>query len=1776
MLGHQFAYSTAPVRKVKEVQFGILSPEEIKACSVAKIEYPEVMDETTHKPKIGGPMDPRMGTIDRNFKCQTCGEGMSECPGHFGHVELACHVFHPGFIFKVKKILECICLNCGKLKADISDPNFTNKILNVRDPKIRMAVVWAHCKTKMLCGPDLKDENGEAEGEPTKVRGGCGYVQPQIRKEALKLFTLHKRLKDGDDEMNLTQPQKLLLSPSEISTIFKKILDSDLQLLGLSEGHARPEWMILSVMPVPPPPVRPSVVVEGGTIRSEDDLTHKLVDIIKASANLRKRESDGAPAHVIAEYEQLLQFHVATYMDNDIAGIPQALQKSGRPVKSIRARLKGKEGRLRGNLMGKRVDFSARTVITGDPNLELDEVGVPRSIAMNLTYPERVAPYNISYLQDLVRNGPTVYPGARYVVRDTGERIDLRHAKGVGPFLQYGWIVERHLKDGEAYDLSSFVLFNRQPSLHKMSMMSHRVKVMPYSTFRLNLSVTPPYNADFDGDEMNMHVPQSEETRAELSQIAWIISPQANKPVMGIVQDTLCGIRKFSLRDTFLDWNQVQNVLLWVPEWDGTVPTPAIMRPKPLWTGKQILSLVIPRGINITRYAEGTTNRFCPVSDDGMLIENGDIIFGIVDKKTAGASEGGLVHVVFREKGPEAARQLFTGLQRVVNFWLFHNGFSVGIGDTIADSATMAVITRKIADCKEKVVRIIDDATHDRLKAAPGMTIRESFEKMVERELNVARDDSGQYAQKNLKEDNNVKQMVVAGSKGSFINISQMSICVGQQIVEGRRIPFGFRHRTLPHFTKDDFSPEARGFVQNSYLSGLTPQEFFFHAMGGREGLIDTAIKTAETGYIQRRLVKALEDVMLCYDGTVRNSLGDVIQFVYGEDGMDGAFIEKQDVPTFACADSAFQHDYRVDVMDGENGFMAGVLEPKLYDSSLELQTKLDEEYAQLLEDRQLMRTFIFPRAEPNTSFYLPVNLLRIVQNARQIFHIDQRKPSDLDPAYIIDSVKELGEQLIVVPGDDPLSKQAQEDAILRFQIQVRATFACRRVLEKYHLTREAFDWVLGEVESKFDQAIAHPGEMCGTLAAQSIGEPATQMTLNTFHYAGVSSKNVTLGVPRLKEIINVATNLKTPSLTVYLDTEISVDVKRAQSVAHALEYTSLRTITSAVEIWYDPDPRETLIEEDVAFVGDFMAFTDEEVQSNLHLHSPWLLRLELNRTKMVGKLTMPYVASRIAESFKTDLFVIWSEDNSDKLVIRCRVLGGSEKADDGMGSFEEDVFLRQLENTMLNSVALCGVKDIHKVFLTQHNKVVVEDDGRINVREKEEWVLETEGVNLKTVMSIDGVDFKRTYSNSCVEIFNVLGIEAARAALLRELRGVIESDASYVNYRHLALLCDLMTHRGTLMPITRHGINRADTGALMRCSFEETVEVLMEAAAVGEKDDCHGIAENIMFGQMAPMGTGAFEVALDMSILKDTIIDHGGLLGESMLPTQSDNGRTAMTPYDTNSPIWQSSVFTVGQGSFSPFVVHGDHYGANVGTSPSGWAAYSPSSLALARYPLQSPFGGVKSPHQTSLTYSPTSPMILSSPDHRYSPTSPSFLATSPRYIPQSPLFNPISPRYSASSPSFSAISPRYSPSKSYFDNCLTSTNRSSCIVMFTASPELLPTSRFSPTSPMASPASPNYSPTSPTYSPAWYAAQREWLVTTNGSLNVAIVVLIRLPSSIELSGGTAKSLMEHSTILARNMTTLVDKLTPQLIFWTIETGMLSNKVLLARSLRALLVFSP
>ena len=1648
--------SKAPLREIKRVQFGILSPQEIKRMSVTDegIKYPEVMENG--KPKLGGLMDPRQGVVDRQSRCQTCTGNMTECPGHFGHIELAKPVFHCGFLNRTVKLLRCVCYYCSKLLVSPSSPKMKEAIADSKgNPRRRMALIYDLCKTKTVCEGgeevEIKKEDNWKEGEETADakklgHGGCGRYQPKIRRVGLELIGEWKHMNDDSQE------KKCTISAEKVHEVFRSITDEECILLGMDPKYARPDWMIITIVAVPPLAVRPAVVMFGSA-RNQDDLTHKLADIVKANNELIRNEQAGAATHIIQENVRMLQFHVATLVDNEIPGIPRAQQKSGRPLKSIKQRLKSKEGRIRGNLMGKRVDFSARTVITPDPNLRIDEVGVPKSIAQNLTFPEIVTPFNIEEMKMLVGRGNNHYPGAKYIIRDNGERIDLRfHPKPSDLHLQFGYKVERHIRDGD------IIVFNRQPTLHKMSMMGHRIRVLPWSTFRLNLSVTTPYNADFDGDEMNMHVPQSLETKAEIEQLAMvprmIVTPQANKPVMGIVQDTLCAVRKMTKRDVFLTQEQMMNLLMFLPLWDGRMPMPAILKPTPLWTGKQLFSLVIPGRVNVIRshsaHPDGEDEgpyKWISPGDTKVLIENGELLTGIICSKTVGSASGSLMHVVFNELGHECAGLFYGHIQTVVNNWLLLEGHTIGIGDTFADPQTYEDIQSTIKKAKTDVYEVIEKAHNDELEPTPGNTLRQTFENQVNRILNDARDKTGASAQKSLSEFNHFKSMVVAGSKGSKINISQVIACVGQQNVEGKRIPFGFRKRTLPHFIKDDYGPESRGFVENSYLAGLTPSEFFFHSMGGREGLIDTAVKTAETGYIQRRLIKAMESIMVSYDGTVRNSNGQVIQLRYGEDGLDGAFVEYQNLPTLKSSNKAFDKQFHFDVSNERHlkrVFTDDVVR-ELTSNAASL-TELEREWKQLQADRESIRK-VFVTGD--STIVLPCNLQRMIWNAQKIFQVNLRGPTDLSPLKVIQDVEALIDKLIIVPGEDRLSIEANENATLLFKALLRSTLCTKRVAEEFRLSTEAFEWLLGEIEQRFQQSQAQPGEMVGALAAQSLGEPATQMTLNTFHYAGVSAKNVTLGVPRLKEIINISKKPKTPSLTVFLTGAAARDAEKAKDVLCRLEHTTLRKVTSNTAIYYDPDPKNSCIEEDQDFVNVYYEMPDFDTSRI----SPWLLRLELDRKRMTDKkLTMEQIAERINAGFGDDLNCIFNDDNAERLILRLRIMNSDEKMDEEqeqVDKMEDDVFLRCIEASMLSDITLQGIEQISKVYMhlptsdTAKKRITITDQGEF--KSVAEWILETDGTSLMKVLSEKDVDPQRTYSNDICEIFQVLGIEAVRKAVEKELIHVISFDGSYVNYRHLALLCDVMTAKGHLMAITRHGINRQDVGALMRCSFEETVDVLIDAATHAEVDLLKGVSENIMVGQLAKMGTGSFSMLLDPDKCKYGIdiptnmpgmmaaFGHGPgiFFGGEGSPSMTTPG-ASMTPWAMGGQetpaygtAWSPSIgsgMTPGQMAFSPSA-SSDASGMSPGSMSPAWSpqhAGSPGSPASPYHASPSHAGGI------SPSYSPTSPAF-----NPMSPASPGYSPTSPKYSPTSPSYSPSSPSFQAGvSPSYSPTSPSYSPS--------------------------------------------------------------------------------------------------------------------------------------------------
>jgi len=815
------------IQDVKGIQFSVLGPDEIIARSAVEVIRTDTY--AGNEPVVGGLFDSRMGILEHNKVCSTCEQKNIFCPGHFGHIVLAKPVFHAMFFDITRKILRCVCHRCSKV---LISPNTTNpelkndvqKIMSIKDNQTRWNAYFKLCSTSTkikFCGDD-----GTI---------GCNARQPsKYNKDGpMKIIAEWKEKNEkADDGATKTTVE---FTAEDVLRIFKRISEADMELMGFNPKWNRPEWMICTVLPVPPPAVRPSIIEENGQ-RREDDLTHKLSEIIKTNNNILDRIKKGASEETIKLITMVLQYHVFTLIDNQIPGLAPSQQRNGRKLKSVSDRMKKKEGRIRGNLNGKRVDQSARTVITPDPYISIDELGVPVKIAINITFPEIVNEHNIEHLRKLIKNGPDNWPGAKYVKKQNDAiTINLKYAQNeiekIVKELKAGDVVHRHLSNGD------YILFNRQPSLHKMSMMCHKVIVMPYQTFRLNVLDTPPYNADFDGDEMNLHCPQNIQTMSELMDIAavpyMIIAPRDGKPIIEVVQDTLLG----SFRLT-KDWVEIKDKNMANLQMVNSYFSGKLDKPDKNfeYSGKQAYSQILPPGLNISRKNK---------ADEKFIIKNSKVESGTLDKTVFHGMTSGLIPVIYHDYGPFEVRKFLDNTQRLICRWLLTAGFSVGISDLVTDAATDEKLKNKIREMKAKAYEQLDEVRRGMIENNSIFSNEDYMEREIIGILNETTNQVGKIGLSQIDEKTNrMINMVKSGSKGKETNVAQIIACVGQQNVDGKRISYGFTDRTLPHFTKYDDGPDARGFVENSFITGLSPQEVFFHAMGGREGLIDTAVKS--------------------------------------------------------------------------------------------------------------------------------------------------------------------------------------------------------------------------------------------------------------------------------------------------------------------------------------------------------------------------------------------------------------------------------------------------------------------------------------------------------------------------------------------------------------------------------------------------------------------------------------------------------------------------------------------------------------------------------------------------------------------------------------------------------------------------------------------------------------------------------------------------------------------------------------------------------------------
>ena len=1452
--------------KIIGIQFSVLSPDEIRKGSVAEITSRDTY--INNKPVISGLFDPRMGVLEPGLICPTDGLDYMKTPGYFGHINLARPVYYIQYLTTILKVLRCVCFKCSKLKINKEKHEHILK-LNHRK---RWEYVFQHASKVKRCGEETSD--------------GCGCKQPRkIYKEGLaNLFaewTNDEGIAGEDGEVKDKLTMKL--TPEMVLKIFRRISDEDVSFLGFSPVWSRPDWFICQVLAVPPPAVRPSVKHDSQQ-RSEDDISHIIVNIIKANKTLQVKIQQNASEKVIDDWSTVLQYYVATMIDNRIPGVAAVAQRSGRALKSIKERLVGKQGRVRGNLMGKRVDYSARSVITPDANLGIRELGVPIKIAMNITFPICVNSRNREFLTKLVINGPDVYPGANVLDRKSGESVSLKYVDRNTIDVKEGMIVHRHMLDGDP------VLFNRQPTLHRMSMMCHIAKIMKQgSTFRMNVADTKPYNADFDGDEMNLHGPQDEESQAELMYLAavphQIISPQNNQSIVGIFQDSLLGCYRFTREDITFSPRHAMNLLMYFNNVD-----PRIFKSRNDITNFNILSQILPplsAKFSNSLYEDSEDKK---VSNNIIEIINGIYLRGRMNKGVLGSGSKGLIQSIFNDFNSKEAADFIDNLQSIITEYMKLSAYSVGISDLIADEETNQKIITTVSAKKKDVGNLIDQLHLGVFENSTGKSNEIEFETRVNSLLNAASTDAGKIGRKSLSSDNRFVTMLNAGSKGSTINIAQMISCVGQQNVDGKRIPYGFENRTLPHYTKFDDSPEARGFVESSFIQGLSPEEVYFHAMGGRTGLIDTAVKTSQTGYIQRRLIKGQEDLKVAYDMTVRNNKSKIIQFHYGDDSINPTKTENQKLPlTRMSLEEIYSHFSTPDDDTAKSIFTTTYTiktQRRLKKQKKDLLKRTNDIINNMIEYRAQLLKYVFNN-EDNITIHIPVHFHRIMNNIQHQLHIQSDFMVDITPKETYDLIDDAFSTLKF----HELSKPTK-----LFEIAWYYYLTPKELLMMRRFNRKGIILLLENLILNYHKAIVHPGEMVGMISAQSIGEPTTQMTLNTFHFAGVASKsNVTRGVPRIEEILSLSENPKQPSTTIYLKKEDQHSIERAQEIKYSLEYTCIRDITNSVSICFDPKQGSTLIDDDKTLIDEYMQFQKimEECGAESELDdenfSKWVIRIEFSREEMMDRnITMEEVHFAIQNTLKNAIECVFSDLNADNLIFRIRLVNtkallASKKAN--LDQTDEIYMLKNLQDNILNNIILKGIKGIPKIIIRKIANNMIKKDG--NYVPEDIWVLDTVGSNLKSILAIDYIDVARTYSNDIQEVYKTLGIEAARQCIYNELAEAF-SDTTYINSHHMSMLCDRMCATKKMVSIFRHGINNDDIGPIAKASFEETPEMFLRAARHAELDPMTGVSSNIMCGQEGYYGTGSFQVLLNINEMNK--------LGEKLLEEQLDISKLLQT----------------------------------------------------------------------------------------------------------------------------------------------------------------------------------------------------------------------------------------------------------------------------------------
>ena len=1477
-MSEQYQYNEHVV-PIVSIDFATLSSKNIKSMSVFSKDGNGVTVSELHsnnEPKKDSLVDRKFGTTSTEQVCETCGLGTKFCEGHSGHIKLGSIVYNISYYENVKKYLKCVCQQCSNV---VVEPLEREKLKHT-GKKVIPEIIEIRKKTSSCwkCNSPLGTIKSNKKGEPIAIL--IDY----------KLPTENKDIKDL-----LVEKKSEPISQKTVMNIFRNVSDEDHYFLGLDPKKGRLENMMIEYLYVPSIVIRPSIRGDftASSKSSEDHLTSHLLNIVKDNNDLLKKNeiTTMSESHISKKNDsiEVLQDHVISYFDRESKASSKFEQK-GIPLKSISERLKGKDGRIRTNLMGKRIEFSARTVITPDPKIGVNEVGLPVTIAKQITFPEIVTPYNYDEMQQLVRNGRNIYPGANYIIPISNDgsyekRFQLDWSK-TPSVLKYNDIVERHIRTGDR------ILINRQPSLHEGSMMTHTAIVIDniqLSTLRLNPAVVHPYNADFDGDEMNAFFSQSIQTMIELEEISdvkyQIVSAQSSATTVGAIWDGINGGYMLTRDSQYVNWRTGMNILANTEFRDIETFKKNIN-----YRGKDIYSKIIPTRINMYKEDDGKTL---------IEIKNGEITQGHITNVMIGyGKKNNLIQTILNEYNPDTSINFINSTVKLTDNFLLGNGFTASLGDLQAPVDLRKKIYQNIQTNLLEVQHEITEYENNY-----NMLNEKLFEKVVRQKLGLLREESGKLILNNMPQTHNLKIMIDAGSKFKLESIGEISGCLGQVDYAGKRAPKTYNNRNLPFFHQNDDTGLARGFIEHGLLKGLTLPEFYFHHYQAREGLIDTSLKTAESGYMQRKLVKACEDSMVKYDGTVRNASNRIQQFIYGDSGVNTikqtsynikyVMLSNEDIEIKykltkeeleKCKNYVNKNNNSKNYNDSDNNNNNNKNYNNYYNDS-----DNNDYYNKIIKFRDHLRKTQIKALNKNvvlnSTYMLPANLSMIFTNAKN----DETLMGEIcyDPKYILEKIDYL-----ILPTVTFLFSMSEEDmenpnSIKYKDEQVAKTvfkyalydILCPKNCFNNKLSKKQIDYICDMFAKSFNKTIVEAGEMIGIIAAQSIGEPLTQMTLNSFHSTGISGKGASnLGMSRINEIFRLSTNLKDPEMTIILDKKYSNNKDYANKIASHIKYTTVKDLRKNIESTYNSEPykKNSIIEIDnvhnIYAPNDYKTPPLEQV--------PWLIRIEFDKEKMFQKeITLLDIKSKLFTLFnkssnfyktinikkkplldKINAFVIMSNTDNDNIpIIHLRLdinNVNSETIIDFMTFYIDDFNLK-------------GIENIEEVYVEEVRTLHFTETGK--VENKIEYLLKTTGINLNAIRNLNGIDLDNTYFNDIIQIYSIYGVEAARSLLISEITTIIEAPGTFVNFQHISIFADLMTNIGTLTSIDRHGVSKLDTEPLARASFEKTIEHMLNAALYNEVDNIKSVSSQIMAGLCIKGGTGLSKLIIDKEMLENS-----------------------------------------------------------------------------------------------------------------------------------------------------------------------------------------------------------------------------------------------------------------------------------------------------------------